>query len=60
MESIYRIHALHYHIPPTIHARSATISTQTHMTLHLLFAPHLAHASSEFVIRKEGVVGVSR
>ncbi|KAI5313747.1 hypothetical protein L3X38_042923 [Prunus dulcis] len=41
-------------------APSATISSQTHRILHLVFAPHLPHASSEFVITKEGVVGVSR
>ncbi|XP_021829481.1 DNA repair protein XRCC3 homolog [Prunus avium] len=41
-------------------ASSATISSQTHRTFHLVFAPHLPHASLEFVIRKEGVVGVSR
>ncbi|CAL2244558.1 unnamed protein product [Prunus armeniaca] len=41
-------------------ASSATISSQTHRTFQLLFAPHLPHASSEFVIKKEGVVGVSR
>ncbi|KAI5316713.1 hypothetical protein L3X38_036420 [Prunus dulcis] len=39
---------------------SATISSQTHKTFHLVFATHLPHASAEFVIRKEGVVGVSR
>ncbi|CAB4313453.1 unnamed protein product [Prunus armeniaca] len=37
----------------------ATISSQTHRTFDLLFAPHLPHASAEFVIRKERVVGVS-
>ncbi|XP_021814674.1 DNA repair protein XRCC3 homolog [Prunus avium] len=41
-------------------ASSPTISSQTHRTFHLVFAPHLPHASSEFVITKEGVVGVSR
>ncbi|XP_008222440.1 PREDICTED: DNA repair protein XRCC3 homolog [Prunus mume] len=33
---------------------------QTHRTFHLVFAPHVAYASAEFVITKEGIVGVSR
>ncbi|XP_021832472.1 DNA repair protein XRCC3 homolog [Prunus avium] len=41
-------------------APSPTISTQTHRTFDLVFALHLPHASAEFVIKKEGVVGVSR
>ncbi|KAI5355885.1 hypothetical protein L3X38_008780 [Prunus dulcis] len=35
-------------------APSTTICSQTHRTFHLVFAPHLADASAEFVIRKEG------
>ncbi|CAL9024794.1 unnamed protein product [Prunus brigantina] len=41
-------------------APSPTISSQTHRTFDLVFAPHLPHASAEFVIKKECVVGVSR
>ncbi|CAL2229185.1 unnamed protein product [Prunus armeniaca] len=41
-------------------APSTTICSETHRTFHLVFSPHLAHASAEFVIRKEGIVGVSR
>ncbi|KAI5342800.1 hypothetical protein L3X38_010676 [Prunus dulcis] len=41
-------------------APSTSISSQTHGTFHLVFAPHLAYASAEFVIKKEGVVGVSQ
>ncbi|KAI5355866.1 hypothetical protein L3X38_008761 [Prunus dulcis] len=33
-------------------APSTTICSQTHRTFHLVFAPHLAYASAEFVIRK--------
>ncbi|CAB4316480.1 unnamed protein product [Prunus armeniaca] len=40
-------------------APSPTISSQTHRTFDLVFAPHLPHASAEFVIRKECAVGVS-
>ncbi|KAL6293733.1 hypothetical protein ACE6H2_001875 [Prunus campanulata] len=40
-------------------APSTTICSQIHRTFHLVFAPHLAYASAEFVIRKEGLVGVS-
>ncbi|KAI5335541.1 hypothetical protein L3X38_025674 [Prunus dulcis] len=41
-------------------APSTSICSQTHQTFHLVFAPHLAYASAEFVIRKEGIVGVSQ
>ncbi|CAL9018700.1 unnamed protein product [Prunus brigantina] len=34
-------------------APSTTICSQTHRTFHLVFAPHLAYASAEFVITKE-------
>ncbi|KAI5342198.1 hypothetical protein L3X38_010073 [Prunus dulcis] len=37
-----------------------SICSQTHRTFHLVFAPYLACASAEFVIRKEGIVGVSQ
>ena len=41
-------------------APSTSICSQTHRTFHLVFAPHLAYASAEFVIKKEGIVGVSQ
>ena len=34
--------------------------SHTHRKFHLVFAPHLAYASAEFVITKQGIVGVSR
>ncbi|KAI5342941.1 hypothetical protein L3X38_010817 [Prunus dulcis] len=39
-------------------APSTSISSQTHRTFHLVFVPHLAYASAEFVIKKEVIVGV--
>ncbi|BBH03262.1 DNA repair protein XRCC3 homolog [Prunus dulcis] len=41
------------------YAHSASIPSQTQRRLNVVFAPHLAPASSQFVITKEGVVGVS-
>ncbi|KAI5333329.1 hypothetical protein L3X38_023460 [Prunus dulcis] len=41
-------------------APSTSICSQTHRTFHLVFAPHLAYASAEFVIKKKGIVGVSQ
>ncbi|KAI5329858.1 hypothetical protein L3X38_029255 [Prunus dulcis] len=41
-------------------APSTSMCSQTQRTFHLVFAPHLAYASAEFVIRKEGIVGVSQ
>ncbi|XP_020412851.1 DNA repair protein XRCC3 homolog [Prunus persica] len=37
-------------------AHSPTISSQTHRTFDIVFAPHLPYALAEFVIIKEGIV----
>jgi len=39
---------------------SGFLSRETRRRLHVVFAPHLPDLSCEFVIRREGVVGVNR